>query len=162
MYQQNPNHNLQERQKMDNRALFNIRFNHAAENENERWKLIFNNQEYWLKDIIIDGLAYTTQDWIASENTWKWHISVYGTCLIKDNVATITSVNSDLENRKFRHFLKALSFIGLETLGTFAVSLVSTNTINTAFAVSSTYFSARFLLYYIHERIWYQYIKMKK
>lgn len=147
---------------MSNRAMFHIRFNHQAENEEQQWKLLFNGEELWLKNIVIDGLCATTKDWLPTENSYKWHISVFGTCLIKDKVAFINSATPDNENRQFRHLLKAISFTSLETLATFGVSYVSTGSVQSSFYTSSVYALFRLGLYYSHEIFWHKFVKIKK
>jgi len=147
---------------MDNGMMFHLRFNHAAENENQRWKIIYDGEEVWVKNIVIDGYAYTTQDWMPLENSYKWHISIFGHGKIIDDVAYIKSSEHALQNEKFRHTLKSLSSIGMETFATLLVSYVSNKNVETALSLSSGYLSLRCLLYYLHERVWYKFVKLKK
>lgn len=147
---------------MSNRAIFHVRFNHVAENEEQRWKLLFNGEELWVKNIVIDGLCATTKDWLPNDNDYKWHITAFGTCLIKDKVAFITTATPDNENRQFRHLLKSISFISLETIATFGVSYVSTGSVQSSFYTSSAYALFRLGLYYSHERFWHKFVKIKK
>jgi len=116
----------------------------------------------WVKNVIIDGLCSTTKDWLPNDNNYKWHISVFGTCLIKDSVAYITSATPENENRQFRHLLKSISFTSLETIATFCVSYVSTASVQTSFYTSSTFLLMRLALYYGHERFWHKFVKVKK
>jgi uncharacterized membrane protein len=149
---------------MSNKALFHIRFNHLAEYDHQQWKLLFNNEEYWVKNVVIDGLCSTTKDWMPSDNSYKWHITVYGTCTItKDNVAYIISAQPEYENKQYRHWLKALSYTGIECALSF-VLFYSIAPEHQPITGVAGFFYALFRLgsYYGHERFWHKYIKIKK
>lgn len=148
---------------MDNRALFHIRFNHLAENEQQRWKLFFNGEEWWVANIIIDGICSTTKDWLPKDNDYKWHMTVYGTCQITpDNIAYITSATPDSENRKFRHLLKAISYTCAEAIICVGALSMLNPSLEAGIYSSAGYIAFRVASFYVHERIWHNKVKLKK
>jgi uncharacterized membrane protein len=61
----------------------------------------------------------------------------------------------------FRHFLKTVSYRVLGTLTTFTVVFFLTGDINISGALGFSEIVLKPIIYFIHERIWFKYIKMK-
>jgi len=70
---------------------YQIRYNTASTNDAERWRLIEDGNEILISDIIIKGITKTTKDFVPEINDYKWHISCFGYCEIKNNIAYITT-----------------------------------------------------------------------
>ena len=83
---------------------FQIRFNVHSTSDENRWRLIENGNEILVSEIIIDGHTSTTKDWMPELDEYKWHISCEGHCVVKDNVAYVTTVKE--ETVLLRHILK--------------------------------------------------------
>lgn len=146
----------------DGTATFHIRFIPDSTNDDERWRLIFNGEEWWLKNIVINGLTYTTMDWMPDTNSYKWHVTCHGYCRIKDKVAYITTTPPEGERAIARHWLKTVSYQVLETLGTYLVSNSITGSHNTAISICILGLSFKPLMYFLHERVWLNFVKLKK
>jgi uncharacterized membrane protein len=61
-----------------------------------------------------------------------------------------------------RHILKTISYRALGTLTTFGLSYMFTGSISVASTLGATELCVKPLLYFLHERAWYKYVKMKK
>jgi uncharacterized membrane protein len=60
-----------------------------------------------------------------------------------------------------RHFLKTVSYRIVGTLTTFIIVFVLTGDINVSSALGVSEIVLKPIVYFIHERIWFKYIKMK-
>ena len=100
---------------------YQIRYNTVSKNDTERWRLIENGNEILVSDIIIDGHTHTTKDWMPEINDYKWHISCVGHCVVKENIAYITTIKE--ESVVVRHILKTLTYRFFATLTTIVTAL---------------------------------------
>jgi uncharacterized membrane protein len=139
---------------------FQIRFNTLSKNDNDRWRLITDGEETLVSDIFIDGHTYTTKDWIEELNDYKWHVSCEGYIKIKNNVAYVTTIKE--ESVIARHILKTLSYRFLGTL----ITVTTAYSLGASLQMSSILGIGELLLkpiiYFLHERLWYKYIRIKK
>ncbi len=138
---------------------FQIRFNTASMSEDDRWRLIEDGKETLVSDIIINGHVYTTKDWLEEIKDYKWHISCEGFCKIKNNVAYVTTVKE--ESVLTRHILKTISYRILGTLTTVIVaySLGASLELSSLLGVGELILKP--IIYFLHERMWYRYIRVK-
>ncbi len=139
---------------------YQIRFNTVSKSENDRWRLIEDGNEILVSNIIIDGHTYTTKDWIEEINDFKWHISCTGHCEIKNNVAYVTTLKE--KSVLLRHILKTISyrFLGTITTVTVAYSLGAPIEIASMLGVGELLIKP--VIYFVHERIWYKFVRVKK
>ena len=146
--------------KSDESKTYQIRYNTVSTNDTERWRLIENGNETLVSDIVINGLTHTTKDWMSEINDYKWHVSCIGYCTVKNNVAYINTVKE--ESVLTRHILKTLTYRIVATLTTVitAYSLNVSLTISALLGVGELLIKP--IIYFIHERIWYKKIHLKK
>jgi uncharacterized membrane protein len=139
---------------------YQIRFNTVSKSENDRWRLIEDGNEILVSNIIIDGHTYTTKDWIEEVNDFKWHISCTGHCEVKNNVAYIVTIKE--QSVMLRHILKTISyrFLGTITTVTVAYSLGAPIEIASMLGVGELLIKP--IIYFLHERIWYKFVRVKK
>jgi len=139
---------------------YQIRYNTVSKDDTERWRLIENGNETLVSDVIVDGHTQTTKDWMPEINDYKWHISCIGHCEVKNNVAYITTIKDDYV--VFRHILKTATYRLLGTLTTVIVAY----SMGASIALSSILGVGDLLIkpfiYFIHERLWYKFGKVKK
>jgi uncharacterized membrane protein len=140
--------------------IYQIRYNTISTNDTERWRLIENGNEILVSDIIINGYTHTTKDWIPEINDYKWHISCVGYCVVKNNVAYITTIKE--ESVVVRHILKTITYRFFATITTITTALL----LGISFEISSLIGLGELLIkpliYFLHERVWYKFIKVKK
>jgi uncharacterized membrane protein len=139
---------------------YQIRFNTISETEDNRWRLIENGNEILVSDIIIDGNTYTTKDWLPEINEYKWHISCVGHCKIKNNIAYIKTIKE--ESVLFRHILKTITYRFLGTLTTVGVAYSLGTSIEVSALLGVSELVLKPFIYFGHERLWYNFIKVKK
>lgn len=140
---------------------YQIRYNTLSkDNENERWRLIENGNEILVSDIYIDGHTYTTKDWIEEIQDYKWHISCVGHCVIKSNCAYITTIKE--ESVLVRHILKTITYRFLGTLTTVGVAYSLGATIELSALLGVGELVLKPVIYFLHERLWYNFIRVKK
>jgi uncharacterized membrane protein len=139
---------------------YQIRFNTVSKSDDDKWRLIEDGNEILVSNIIIDGHTYTTKDWIEEVNDFKWHISCTGHCEIKNNVAYVTTLKE--KSVLLRHILKTISyrFLGTITTVTVAYSLGAPIEIASMLGVGELLIKP--VIYFIHERIWYKFVRVKK
>lgn len=144
---------------MENK-VYQIRFNTNSKDDLNRWRLIENGNEILVSNVIINGNTYTTKDWICEINDYKWHVSCVGVCEIKDNIAYITTIKQ--ESVLFRHIVKTITYRFFGTLVTIfsALLLGASLEISTLLGVGELVIKP--ILYFLHERFWYRFIKLKK
>ena len=139
---------------------YQIRYNTVSTNDTERWRLIENGNEILISDVIVDGHTYTTKDWMPEINDYKWHISCVGHCVVKNNIAYITTIKED--SVLYRHIIKTATYRILGTLTTVFTAL----TFGLPLEIASVFGVAELLikpiLYFLHERAWFKFIKVKK
>jgi uncharacterized membrane protein len=139
---------------------YQIRFNTHSKSENDRWRLIENGNEIIVSNIIIDGHTYTTKDWMEDINDWKWHISCQGHCNIKDNVAYINTVKE--ESVMLRHILKTISYRFLGTITTVVVAYSLGASVEVSSLLGVGELMIKPIIYFFHERVWYNFLSIKK
>jgi uncharacterized membrane protein len=138
---------------------YKIRFNTTSITENNRWRLVDENgMETLVSDIFVDGEVYTTKDHMDGLG-YKWHITCKGNCVIKDNIAHITTPPK--ESAFKRHLLKTISYRFLGTLTTVVVAYTLGVPIAMASMLGVGELVLKPILYFLHERVWYKYIKIK-
>jgi|688.fasta_scaffold19626_7 uncharacterized membrane protein len=158
---------------------YHIRYNTKCTSNYDRWRLIEDGKEILVAKIYIDGFVYTSEYWVNVPTdkfphgfpVKKWHISCKGECEIKNNVAYISCKQSkdnpllrhkSKDNSLLRHTLKTISYRFLGTITTFTVSYVTTGSIVFASTIGFTELMIKPVLYFVHERIWYKFVKFKK
>ena len=137
-----------------------IRFNTVSTTENDRWRLIENGNEQLVSDIIIDGHTYTTKNWIEEIQDYKWHISCVGHCKIKNNVAYITTIKE--ESVLVRHLLKTATYRIIATLTTVGIAFGLGASVEISALLGVGELLIKPIIYFLHERLWYKYIRIKK
>jgi hypothetical protein len=138
---------------------FQIRFNTVSTSEDDRWRLIEDGKENLVSDIVVNGHAYTTKDWIESTSEYKWHISCEGFCSIKNNVAYVTTVKE--ESVLTRHILKTISYRILGTITTVAVAYSLGASIQLSSLLGIGELVLKPIIYFLHERLWYRHIRVR-
>jgi uncharacterized membrane protein len=101
-------------------------------------------------------------DWMPDTNSYKWHVTCHGYCRIKDKVAYITTTAPEGERAIARHLLKTVSYQVMETLGTYLVSNSITGSHLTSVSICIMGLTFKPIMYYIHERFWLKFVKLKK
>lgn len=139
---------------------YQIRYNTASKDDRERWRLIQNEEEILVSNVIVDGHSYTTKDWIPEINDYKWHVSCNGYCEIKNNIAYIKTVKDD--NVLFRHILKTVSYRFVGTLTTFFTAYLLGASLELSSLLGVVELLIKPVLYFFHERAWYNFGKIKK
>jgi uncharacterized membrane protein len=139
---------------------YQIRFNTVSKSENDRWRLIEDGNEVLVSNIVIDGHTYTTKDWIEEINDYKWHISCTGHCEIKNNVAYVTTLKE--KSVLLRHILKTISYRFLGTITTVTVAYSLGTPIEIASMLGAGELLIKPVIYFVHERIWYKFVRVKK
>ena len=123
----------------------------------------------FVAQININGIACTTDDWVNLPTDEiphlipkkKSHITCQGECEIVDCVAYINCKDRK-DNSLLRHTLKTISYRFLGTLTTFTVSYITTGSIVFASTIGFTELMIKPVLYFLHERFWYKFVKFKK
>ena len=139
---------------------YQIRYNTVSQNDSERWRLIENGNETLVANIIIDGSTYTTKDWMEEIQDYKWHITCEGHCEVKNNIAYIKTVKEKSVLK--RHILKSISWRVIGTIDTMILGWVVTGNPLTGLKIGTLEVLTKMTLYFLHERIWYKYVKIKK
>lgn len=139
---------------------YQIRYNTVSQNDSERWRLIENGNETLVANIIIDGSTYTTKDWMEEIQDYKWHITCEGHCEVKNNIAYIKTVKEKSVLK--RHIFKSISWRIIGTIDTMILGWVVTGNPLTGLKIGTLEVLTKMTLYFLHERIWYKYVKIKK
>jgi uncharacterized membrane protein len=145
---------------MQQAKTYQLRFNTVSKSELDRWRLIENGNEILVSNIIIDGHTYTTRDWMVDINDWKWHISCTGHCEVKNNIAYIITIKE--QSVLLRHILKTISYRFLGTLTTVVAAYYIGVPIGTASLLGIGELIIKPIIYFIHERVWYKFVRVKK
>lgn len=139
---------------------YQIRYNTNSNNDTERWRLIENGNEILVSDVIVDGHTYTTKDWMPEIDDYKWHISCVGHCVVKNNIAYITTIKED--SVLYRHIIKTATYRILGTLTTVITTLLFGLPLEIASIFGVVELLVKPILYFLHERAWFKFIKVKK
>lgn len=144
---------------MTNKKKYQIRYNTNSKNENDKWRLICENQEFLVSNIIIDSHTKTTEDFIEGLGN-KYHITCEGFLEIKNNVAHIQVKRED--NAIKRHLYKTITYRILSSFIGFIIIYFLTGNLTAGGLFSIAELIYKPFQYYIHERIWYKFGKFKK
>jgi len=139
---------------------YQIRYNTISKTENERWRLIENGNETLVSDVIVDGHTYTTKDWMEDIQDYKWHISCVGYCNVKNNIAYITTIKE--ESVLVRHILKTITYRFFATLTTIIVAYMLGASITISAMLGVGEILLKPFIYFLHERVWYKFVRVKK
>lgn len=139
---------------------YQIRYNTASKTQNERWRLIENGKEILVSNVVVDGHTQTTQDWMPEINDFKWHISCTGYCNIISGVAYITTVKE--ESVLFRHILKTLTYRCVATIVTVLTAYFLGASVQVSALIGVGELLIKPFIYFLHERFWYKFVKIKK
>jgi len=139
---------------------YQIRYNTQSTSNSDRWRLIEDGQEILVSNVIVDGHVETTKDWIAIADCWKWHISCIGNLKMVGDVAYIKTIKKD--NSIARHLAKTISWRIIGTLDTMLLGWWITGCLHWGLAIGGTEVVTKMVLYFIHERIWFKWIKLEK
>jgi uncharacterized membrane protein len=145
---------------MSTSKIYQIRYNTVSKDDTERWRLIENGNETLVANIIIDGSTYTTKDWMKEIQDYKWHITCEGHCEIRNNIAYIKTIKEKSVLK--RHILKAVSWRVIGTIDTMILGWIITGNPLTGLKIGALEVLTKMTLYFLHERIWYKYVKIKK
>lgn len=143
---------------MQKPKIYQIRFNTVSKSEDDRWRLIEDGNEILVSSIIIDG--HTTKDLIEEINDCKWHISCTGHCEIKNNIAYVTTLKE--QSVLIRHILKTISYRFLGTLTTVITAYCLGAPVALASMLGVGELLLKPIIYFLHERLWYKFIRVKK
>ena len=145
---------------MSTSKIYQIRYNTVSKDDIERWRLIENGNETLVANIIIDGSTYTTKDWMEEIQDYKWHVTCEGHCEVRNNIAYIKTIKEKSVLK--RHILKAVSWRVIGTIDTMILGWIITGNPLTGLKIGALEILTKMTLYFLHERIWYKYVKIKK
>lgn len=66
-----------------------------------------------------------------------------------------------MSNDKLRHILKTITWRIVGTIDTILLGYIITGNISTGLKIGGVELITKMVLYYIHERVWYKYIRLK-
>lgn len=138
--------------------VYQIRYNTNSTGPNDRWRLINNNQETLVSDIVIDAQTKTTKDYIEGVGD-KYHITCEGILELKNGVAHIQIKRDD--NAIKRHIFKTITYRLLSSFVGFIVIYYLTGNVKAGGIFSVAELIYKPFQYYIHERLWYKFGKIK-
>jgi uncharacterized membrane protein len=131
---------------------YNLRYNTNSVSELDRWKVISEDGEILVSDIIIDTETKTTKDIIGGEE--KFHITCFGNLSIKKGVAYITGKKSIVS--RSRHILKTITWRIVGTIDTIVLSWIISGDPFIGLSIGGAEVITKMGLYYLHERAWYR------
>ena len=133
---------------------FQIRFNTNSNSDLDRWRLISDDGEVLVSNIVIDSKTYTTKDYIEGVGD-KWHVSCRGVLDIKDGVAHIRVLRED--NVLKRHILKTISYRVVATITTVIVAYSLGLSLELSSLLGMGEILLKPMIYFLHERLWYKF-----
>lgn len=145
---------------MKSSKKYQIRYNTVSKDDTERWRLIEDGKETLVANIVIDGSTYTTKDWMEEIQDYKWHVACEGYCEIKNNIAYIKTIKE--ESVLKRHIFKSVSWRIVGTIDTMILGWVVTGNPFTGLKIGLLEVLTKMTLYFLHERVWYKYVRIKK
>jgi len=137
---------------------FQIRYNTQSTDDSNRWRLLSDGEETLVSSIIIDEDTKTTEDYIEGVGQ-KYHITCYGTLELKDGKAYIKTGRKD--NTVARHLAKTITWRMVGTIDTIMVGFFITGNIKTGLAIGGVEVLTKMLLYFLHERAWWKFGKLR-
>lgn len=135
-----------------NDKVYQIRYNTHSTEESNRWRLICDNQEILVSNIIINSKTYTTKDYIEGLGD-KWHITCIGELKVENNVAHI---NFNKDNAIARHLAKTITWRIVGSMDTIFVSWLIVGDIKMGLTIGGVEVLTKMILYFFHERVWYK------
>ena len=66
-----------------------------------------------------------------------------------------------MSNDKLRHILKTITWRIVGTIDTILLGYIITGNMSTGLKIGGVELITKMVLYYIHERVWYKYIRLK-
>ena len=66
-----------------------------------------------------------------------------------------------MSSDKLRHILKTITWRIVGTLDTILLGYIITGNMSTGLKIGGVELITKMVLYYIHERVWYKYIRLK-
>ena len=137
---------------------YSVRYNTHSTSDNDRWRLLDGNTEILVSDIIINSSVHTTKDYIEGLGD-KFHISTEGICEIKNNIAYINPPKTFITIK--RHIYKTISWRVIGTIDTMLLGWLITGNALTGLKIGALEILTKMTLYFLHERVWYKYMKIK-
>jgi uncharacterized membrane protein len=137
---------------------YSVRYNTHSTSDKDRWRLLDGDTEILVSDIIINSSVQTTKDYIEGLGD-KFHITTEGVCEIKDNVACINPPKTKLALK--RHIYKTISWRTIGTIDTMILGWVVTGNPVTGLKIGALEVLTKMTLYFLHERAWYTWGKVK-
>lgn len=98
-------------------ANIKIRYNTKAKNDSERWRLIVNGENLFVKEVLINTPAVTSVD--ITEDGMKHHVSTTGLLKIDDHIAVIDPYPTTQKLLPFLFSWKALLIIAFSLLAAY-------------------------------------------
>lgn len=139
---------------------YQIRYNTTSTSDKDRWRLIEDGNEILVSNIEVDGYSFTTKDWMENINDYKFHLTCKGVLTIKDGIAYIRTEKN--ENSIARHLAKTITWRIVGTIDTMILGWILTGDLKLGLAIGGTEVITKMVLYFIHERVWFNYLKIKK
>ena len=139
--------------------VYQIRYNTKSTSDKDRWRLLDGETEILVSDIIINSSVQTTKDYIEGLGD-KFHITTEGICEIKNNIAYLNPPKTKLTLK--RHIYKTISWRVIGTIDTMILGWIVTGNPLTGLKIGALEVLTKMTLYFLHERIWYKYVKIKK
>ena len=137
---------------------YQVRYNTNSKSEKDRWRLLDGDTEILVSEIIINSSVCTTKDYIEGVGD-KFHITTKGICEIKDNIAYINPPKTHLTLK--RHIYKTISWRAVGTVDTMLLGWFVTGNPLTGLKIGLLEIATKMTLYFLHERAWYKWGKIK-
>lgn len=131
---------------------YHIRFNTHSTSNDDRWRLVCDDEEQLFSDIVINAETRTTKDYIEGVGD-KYHVTCIGELTIKDNVAYIYGRKKVSINR---HLLKTLTWRIVGTIDTMILAWIISGNPMTGLKIGILELFTKMGLYFLHERLWYR------
>ena len=133
---------------------YQIRYNTHSTDESNRWRLICDDEQIFVKDIYITSRTYTTKDFVGDIQDYKYHITCAGYLKIHNGTAYITT--SDEKRANKRHLLKTISYRLMATLITVGTAIFLGLDLKFSALLGVGEMVVKPIFYYLHERFWYR------
>jgi uncharacterized membrane protein len=133
---------------------YKIRFNTQSTSDVDKWRVIDGDEELLVSSVIVGDNVSTTKDYIDGVGD-KWHVSCQGVLHISDNIAYIDIRRKDSVLK--RHIYKTISYRVLGTLATVTVALCLGIPLELSAVLGIGELVVKPVLYFIHERMWFNF-----
>lgn len=138
---------------------YQIIINSKPKSDEDRWQLICDNEEILVSNILIDTRTFTKKDYIKVIGE-KSSVFCTGVLNIDNGLAHISIIRKDKLLR--RHLLKTIFYRILGTLTTVLVALCLGMSIEISSLLGVGELIFKPIIYFLHERIWFNFSKLKK